>query len=474
MPDRPGSSTATGRRAAKPISSATTPAQAGQRFELGRFWLWYRPDRDDWNICWLDSRVVRRKATGVGGGGDYPPEGAREALADHWAADRAEALKVAPAVALPPGEVLVPDLVALWLEQHVAGLDAPERYLDSVAVWERFWSMLAADGLLPDPLTVSAITGPLVDRFIAFRGAEGAAPPTISRDIAALRGPIRWGLDNNRLAAAPKIKDVKGRKRIKALEWSPEQVAALLEAAAATPDRAHVHLYAMIMLSTHARSEAVLELNAETQIGRGQIDFLRPGEEQTRKRRAIVPICPTLAPWLAGVRGKVIRYRVPTSARTRADGGEEWFERPTSDIGNAFAGVLLAAHELRPDLGFARQMSDESGQLEWLPPRPKLGETTRRAKLRPIGTPNTLRHTIHTWHKRQGVPDAQIDAAAGHSEEGTGASYTHLRPEYLREFIASTEAFWEAVGEFTDAHLRYPRDTKVVAIGAGRSRGNGE
>ncbi len=28
-------------------------------------------------------------------------------------------------------------------------------------------------------------------------------------------------------------------------------------------------------------------------------------------------------------------------------------------------------------------------------------------------------------------------------------SYTHLRPEYLREFTPSTEAFWEAVGEFT-------------------------
>jgi len=41
---------------------------------------------------------------------------------------------------------------------------------------------------------------------------------------------------------------------------------------------------------------------------------------------------------------------------------------------------------------------------------------------------------------------------------------THLRPEYLREFNASTEAFWEAVGEFTDAHLRYQRDTNIIAL----------
>jgi len=104
-----------------------------------------------------------------------------------------------------------------------------------------------------------------------------------------------------------------------------------------------------------------------------------------------------------------------------------------------------------------------------LPPRRKLGETRPRPKLRGIGTPNTLRQTIHTWHKRYGVPDAQIDAAAGHSEEGTGANYTHLRPEYPREFIASTEAFWAAVGEHTDAHLRFGRLSNVSEIAQGRT-----
>jgi len=87
-----------------------------------------------------------------------------------------------------------------------------------------------------------------------------------------------------------------------------------------------------------------------------------------------------------------------------------------------------------------------------------------------IGTPNTLRHTIHTWHKRHGVPEAQIDAAAGHSEQGTGANYTHLRPEYLKEFVASTEAFWAAVDDFTDAHRRYPLDANVVALAGERVR----
>lgn len=448
-------------------------AAAGDRFQLGPFWLWYRADRDDWNICWLDGRVTRRKASGVGDRRVDPPTGdppaeAREALADHWTAQKTKAAESSAPVALPPGEVEVSFVTSLWLKLHVAHLEDPVRYSDSVAHLERYWAHLEASGELPNPLVVSSITPTIVDGFITLRKAEGAAPPTISRDLAALRGPINWGLANGHLTAVPKIKDVKGRNRKKTLEWSPEQVAVILDAAIARIERHHVHLYAMIMLSTHARGEATLELDADEQISRGLIDFLRPGEDQTRKRRAIVPICPTLAPWLDGVKGKVIRYRVPASEKRQAAGAPEFYERETKDIKNAFVGVLLAAHELRPDLGFARQAVDDDDNPLWLEPRRKLGETERRPDLRPIGSPNTLRHTIHTWHKRQGVPDAQIDAAAGHSEEGTGASYTHLRPEYLREFIASTEAFWAAVGEFTDAHLRYQRDTKVAAIAPAR------
>ena len=371
---------------------------------------------------------------------------------------------------MAPGDVLIAELTAMWIEQHVANLEAPSRYLDSVEVLETFWAHMRAKRLLPEPLTVLSITNGLIDAFIAWRSEQGVSAPTISRDIAALRGPINWGMKNNHLTAAPRIKEVKGRKKRKELEWSPEQVAAILDAAAADEQRRHIHLFAMINLSTHGRTEAILELDADTQIRQGLIYFLRPDEEQTRKRRAIVPICPTLAPWLDGVTGKVIRYRTPTSAKTQAAGGAEWFERPTANIANGFEGVLLAAHAARPDLGLARQVIDADGKPVWMEPRKKLGETKHRPKMVGIGTPNTLRHTIHTWHKRQGVPEAQIDAAAGHSEQGTGASYTHLRPEYLREFTASTEAFWEAVGEFTDAHLRYQRDTNVVALTGVRVR----
>src|SRR3546814_5435798 len=78
-----------------------------------------------------------------------------------------------------------------------------------------------------------------------------------------------------------------------------EQVAALLEAAWGRPERRHVFLYTLIALSTCGRSEAILDLH-DHQIDRGLIYFLDPDRDQTSKRRSIVPIAPTLAPWLEG------------------------------------------------------------------------------------------------------------------------------------------------------------------------------
>ena len=106
---------------------------------------------------------------------------------------------------------------------------------------------------------------------------------------------------------------------------------------------------------------------------------------------------------------------------------------------------------------------DSGGSPIWLPPRHKLGETESRPKLVGLGSPNTLRHTISTELHRRGVPEAQIETAAGHRGDGTNKRhYRHIRPEYLTQFIDGVESLWADVGKFTDAHLRYQRDTKIV------------
>src|SRR3546814_19837004 len=89
-----------------------------------------------------------------------------------------------------------------------------------------------------------------------------------------------------------------------------EQVAGLLEAAWRLQERHHVHLFTLISLSTHGRTEAILELEAP-QVRDGIIYFNTLGSMQTKKRRPTVTVAPSLRPWLAGSSGKLIRSHKP-------------------------------------------------------------------------------------------------------------------------------------------------------------------
>src|SRR3546814_3010250 len=129
------------------------------------------------------------------------------------------------------------------------------------------------------------------------------------------------------------------------------------------------------------------------QFDRGLIYFLDPDRDQTSKRRSIVPIAPTLAPWLEGAAGKIIKYRAEIAPAKWADPDEpEYFERDCYDLGKAFDACLVEAGLTRPVIG-------ADGNPVFLPARRKLGETESRPKLRGRGTPNTLRHpTITEMH----------------------------------------------------------------------------
>src|SRR3546814_2435511 len=90
-----------------------------------------------------------------------------------------------------------------------------------------------------------------------------------------------------------------------------------------------------------------------------------------------------------------------------------------------------------PGLGLRVPLLDRQGRQ-----REQVDKTGGRELMwRGLGSPNTLRHTLHTYLQTVGVPQAQIDAAAGHSSErGSGRNYTHLRPEYLKDFTEAVEA----------------------------------
>lgn len=87
-----------------------------------------------------------------------------------------------------------------------------------------------------------------------------------------------------------------------------------------------------------------------------------------------------------------------------------------------------------------------------------------------IGSPNTLRHSIHTQLRRIGVPKGQIDAASGHAEQGTGENYNHLDPRHdLKDFTAGVEQLFSELREYTTAHLRSHCGANVIDLGAIRA-----
>jgi len=437
------------------------------RTQLGPFWLWYRAQRDDWSICWYDDgggtgeRSTRRLSTGIGGGSpDAPPQEAQDRLVAHYEAWRRPTQEA-------PQDALVEAIMADWLLEHAQKrLADPTRYANSIDHWLRFFAMERRAGRLTGAPTVSSIKNALVQRFIDMRAAEGASAHTISRDIAGLRQPLNWAWKNERIESAPFVMDIKDKPVGKTLVYSPEQIAALLDAARAIPEREHIALLVMIALSTHGRLEAILELTTD-QIQDGLIYFNAPGRAQTKKRRSIVPIAPTLAPWLADLPdGRVIRWKKPKA--DPATGEIVYTLEPAGSVKNSFEKCLIAA-------GICAVEVDDEGEPVWLPPRRRIGETKPRPKLVGLGSPNTLRHTCSTEMHRRGVPEAQIDTAAGHMGEGTNKRhYRHLRPDYLAEFIAGVESLWSEVGKHTDAHLRYQRDTKVVDLDARRAGGRGK
>jgi integrase len=430
------------------------------RIQLGPYWLWYRAQRDEWCICWYDDggatgeRRTRRISTGVrGGGGDQAPQAAQDALARHF-------LTAQQPTQQPIEVTYVESLMKDWLRLHArVNLADPVRYANGVDHWIQFFLEERKAGRLTGPPTVGDINSALVERFHAWRRGQGVGGHTIARDTAALRQPLNWAWKKNLIPSAPFIPDVREKAGPRDLVYSVEQIAAFLEAAWSLEERQHIHLFAMIMLSTNGRVEAVLELES-AQIQDGLIYFNAPGRKQTKKRRSIVPICPTLAPWLEDASGRVIQWQ---KRRIDRETGQPTFERiPADSIKGAFEATLLAA-------GITEHAVDENGDAIWLPPRRKLGETAMRPKLIGLGSPNTLRHTASTEMHRRGVPEAQIETAAGHQGEGTNKRhYRHLRPGYLKDFVEGVESLWAEVGKMTQVHLRYQRDTKIIDLGAAR------
>ena len=401
-------------------------ARDRKRQQLGDYWLWQRSATDTWHICWKirggnGRAVTRRKTTRISGGdAGNPPQEAKDALAIHC-------LETTRKPRQSKDEALVEDLIADWLKFHVAGLQAPDRYAVSVVHWINFFAAEQRAGRLNACVTVSDLSPDLQTRFRKCRSDAGVGGHTISRDLAALRGALSWAWKNQRLEHMPYIADVPAHHKAAARDrlMTPQEIGRMLNLCADRPEREHLIRFIVLELGTAGRPQAILELtDTHVDLASNLID-LGGGKVHPRKRRPIVPIARHVRPWIEGIEGKLIRYRVPIAEKKLKPGGPTHFERETKSIKTVWNAVC------------------------------------REAGIKGA-TPKTLRHTMLTWLASRGVPQEQRQMLAGHSPQSTTArNYEHLSPDYLQAAIREVDAFFDEVAKHTRVPLRYTCDTQA-------------
>lgn len=352
-------------------------------------------------------QAARASTEPANGLGITPEQGS--ALFDPGMADRRSESPETPCVEA---------LIAEWLKFHVSRLAAPDRYHYSAGHLRTFFNDERRLGRLGDKVLVKDLTPELQARFREWRSASGVGGHTVSRDVAALRGALTWAWKHQRIPKPPPfIADIpahtRGQPRDRVL--SQKEIAAIIDACADRSDREHLIRFIVIELGTAGRPQAVLELeHTNIDLERNLIDPNHPGRTHARKRRAIVPMANAVRPWVVGIKGKLIKYRVPITGGEPGQ-GPEFFERQTKSIKTSWKAAC-----------------DDAGVSG--------------------ATPKTLRHTMLTWLAERGVPYEQRQVLAGHSARGTTARhYEHLSPSYLKAAIEEVDAYFKELRKLTPA-----------------------
>jgi integrase len=370
-------------------------------------------------------------------------------------------------------------IMSRYLGEHAAEINDPARAGYAVQSIEAFIAHQRSAGAIDGVLSAAAIGLDFVRDFAAYRRAGGVADATIKRELGVLKASFNWAGDNQILASVPRIpkltgKAVKLRTQPRKLAYNLPQLAAFLEAAWIEPRRRHVHLFGVAMLASHSRVEAITECDLDLQYVDGVIDWLG-SEEQTKKRRAMTPAGPTLASWLEGRKGKLIREITWVEKAKRKDPDKpELGEFDVWSIRRAYNSTLIAAGERHPGLKLRRPLVGPDGE-QLVKVVNRTGDGRRCAPREVplwegIGSPNTLRHSVHTQLKRIGVRKELIDAASGHAEQGTGENYNHFDALHdLKEFTAGVEQLFDELRHYTTVHIRSQDGPKVFDLSAVRA-----
>jgi integrase len=333
-----------------------------------RWFLWRHPN-GRYYACRHDRRrrQVERHALGTG-----DPEQAE--LAFHrYVAEHGEIRNA------DTGAVTLATVIErYWLQhgQHVAGADVQRRAL-----------RYCTEGL--GDFTIAELTPTRQQAFVEQLRDRGYGDPYIKRTLGAARAALGWAYKRGELTSVPYIitgdlDDSRPRERVLELEELVSFWRAI--------DSTALARWFMLLLGTGARPGVVARLTPyQIDILRRRIDLHPPGAAETHKRNPILPIVPSLLPWVEEPRAPYV------------------VERRLKALRRAWSASRF------------------------------------RARLDADVVPYSLRHTLATHLDEQDVPEGQITKWLGHGKESTTRRWYIKSRVYRTDYLATAAAAVEGL-----------------------------
>lgn len=292
---------------------------------------------------------------------------------------------------------LVRDLWLLWLaDREKDGL--------SNDIYRANWKALEPHfgSRAPALITADDCRGYSKSRF-----SLGRSPWTVNTELSRLNACLKWSVKTKLIGLAdrPYIwMPSRGKGRQRVLTFA-EAEALILGAG-----DFHVYLFILLAIMTGARKMAILDLTWDrVDFERGTIQYDEdeerdPMSKRWRKGRATVP--------MGAVLERELR-RAQSAKQTQhviEHGG-----RRLGDIKNGFANAAMRA-----------------GLGRWIA-HPKTGEPT----FKPDVTPHTIRHSVSTWLRENGVKVEDRAQLLGHADtKTTELVYTHAGSDVLKPAVS--------------------------------------
>jgi integrase len=386
--------------------------------QIGSYWLSKKPGRDGtddaWCRSWYDQRA--RQTCRISLGTTDIQEASLRLAA--WVIGNERSQKAAP------NQVLIETILLNYWNDHAQYLAGVKTQRLGLSYWQEFWARR----------TVADITPHEQRKFREWLAKRGTGQSGIDRILSVGRAALNRARKWQEVSEVPHIfstmtAEEKRAREPKGRPVSPEEIALLLDAARSR----HMLMFLLIGTNTLARPAATLDLGpAQFDEVHNLIDLNPPGRKQNKKYRPIVPVTPTLSPWLrhdAGPSARFVSYR----------------RKPVRSI-----------------------------QHMWRLTREAAGLDKRV-------TPYSLRHGLAREMRKRRVPTEQISLFLGHLPNGSDATtsiYAPYEPGFLAEAVAAIENVMAEVRKhLTRAQIDRPEIDPadlVQKIGKRHQRGIGE